>query len=88
MLVLSRKLNESIQIGDRIRITVVRVEGGQIRLGIEAPREITVMRGELLDDGPPTAATPAPVAPPAPERRPATPAAPIRRRPPLARARG
>jgi carbon storage regulator len=48
MLVLSRKLNESILIGDRIRITVVGLRGNQIRLGIEAPGDVSIMREELL----------------------------------------
>ena len=49
MLVLTRKVLEGITIGDDIRVTVVRVEGGQVRLGIEAPRHVTVLRGELVD---------------------------------------
>lgn len=48
MLVLSRKQDESIVIGGRIRVTVVEVKGGVVRLGIEAPREIPVYRSELL----------------------------------------
>ena len=48
MLVLTRKLMERLYIGDDICITVVRVEGGQVRLGIDAPRQIRVVRGELL----------------------------------------
>lgn len=47
MLVLSRKLMEKLYIGDEICITVVRLEGGQVRLGIEAPRHIPVVRAEL-----------------------------------------
>ncbi|TWU45777.1 hypothetical protein Q31b_09530 [Novipirellula aureliae] len=47
MLVLSRKLNESIQIGDDITITLIRVEGGKVRLGIDAPRDVRVLRSEL-----------------------------------------
>ena len=47
MLVLSRKLMEKLYIGDEICITVVRMEGGQVRLGIEAPRHIPVVRAEL-----------------------------------------
>ncbi len=47
MLVLSRKLNESIKIGDDIVITVVSIQGSKIRLGIEAPRRTTVVRSEL-----------------------------------------
>ena len=49
MLVLTRKLMEKLYIGDEICVTVVRLEGGQVRLGIEAPREIAVVRAELLD---------------------------------------
>ncbi len=48
MLVLTRKLMEKLYIGDNVCVTVVRVEGGQVRLGIEAPREIAVVRAELL----------------------------------------
>lgn len=47
MLVVSRKLGERILIGDKIAITVVKVTGGAIRLGVEAPPEMAVMREEL-----------------------------------------
>ena len=47
MRVLSRKLGERIVIGDRIVVTVARLENGQVRLGIEAPREIAVFREEI-----------------------------------------
>jgi carbon storage regulator len=47
MLVLTRKLMERLYIGDDICITVVRLEGGQVRLGIDAPKHIPVVRGEL-----------------------------------------
>jgi carbon storage regulator len=50
MLVLTRKLKEKLYIGDNICLTVVRFEGGQVRLGIEAPREISVVRAELVPD--------------------------------------
>jgi carbon storage regulator len=48
MLVLSRKLGEKIFIGDNICITVVDIDRGKIRLGIEAPRDIAIYRQELL----------------------------------------
>ena len=47
MLVLSRKVGERIWIGDEISITVVRVTGGGVRIGIEAPNELPVVREEL-----------------------------------------
>jgi carbon storage regulator len=50
MLVLTRKLMEKLFIGDDICVTVVRLEGGQVRLGIDAPREVTVVRAELVPD--------------------------------------
>lgn len=47
MLVLSRKVNERIQIGDDITITVVRLSTGSVRIGIEAPGHMTILRDEL-----------------------------------------
>lgn len=47
MLVLSRKTKQRIQIGDDIVITVLRIKGQSVRIGIEAPREVNVARGEL-----------------------------------------
>ncbi|MEM9643592.1 MAG: carbon storage regulator CsrA [Planctomycetota bacterium] len=47
MLVLTRKTDEQILIGDDIKITLIRVKGNQVRIGIDAPREIRVVRGEL-----------------------------------------
>jgi len=49
MLVLTRKLGETIVIGDDIVIKVVDIHGKQIRLGIEAPTEISIFRGEIYD---------------------------------------
>ncbi len=51
MLVLSRKLGEKIYINDNICITVVDIDRGKIRLGIEAPRDVPIFRQELLGDG-------------------------------------
>lgn len=50
MLVLSRKVGERIRIGESITITVVRVSGGGVRLGIEAPPELPVVREEIFHD--------------------------------------
>lgn len=47
MLVLSRKPSETIRIGENITITVLRISGNSVRIGIDAPRETRVVRGEL-----------------------------------------
>ena len=47
MLVLSRKLNQEITIGDNVTITVLKVKGNTVRLGIDAPRHVRITRGEL-----------------------------------------
>jgi carbon storage regulator len=60
MLVLTRKLMEKLFIGDDICVTVVRLEGGQVRLGIDAPREIAVVRAELVPERLAAAGKPAP----------------------------
>lgn len=52
MLVLSRKLGEKIYINDNICITVVDIDRGKIRLGIEAPRDVPIFRQELLGNQP------------------------------------
>lgn len=49
MLVLSRRRSESLWIGDEVRITVVKVERNGVRLGIEAPGGVSILREELLD---------------------------------------
>lgn len=48
MLVLSRKLGEKIVIGEDIVVTVVKIDHNQIRLGIEAPRSVSVVREEII----------------------------------------
>lgn len=49
MLVLSRKKNERIRIGEDITLTVVEIKGDKVRLGIEAPTEVPVHRQEVYD---------------------------------------
>ena len=72
MLVLTRKLGENIRIGDSVKITVLEVRSGQVKLGIEAPPEVKVHREEIYvriqeenrraqrgkSEGPPAAETP------------------------------
>ncbi len=65
MLVLSRKEDQVIVIDGRIRVTVVEIRGGHVRLGIEAPRDIPVFRSEIMGSGASPAATTLPC--PAPE---------------------
>ena len=50
MLILTRKLNESIVIGDQIKILVSEIKGDQIKIGISAPKSVRVYRGEIYDD--------------------------------------
>lgn len=49
MLILQRKTGESLMIGEDVRVTVVSIEGGRVRLAISAPSEISILRSELLD---------------------------------------
>lgn len=49
MLVLSRKRNEAVMIGDGIKIVVVEIRDGQVRLGLEADRNIPIHRSEVFD---------------------------------------
>lgn len=49
MLVLSRKVGEEIDIGDKIKVTVVSIGGDKVRIGIDAPRDIPVHRREVSD---------------------------------------
>lgn len=47
MLILTRKIGESLMIGDNVAVTVLGVKGTQVRIGVSAPREITVHREEI-----------------------------------------
>jgi carbon storage regulator len=47
MLILTRKIGETITIGDRIKIVVVDIKGKQVRLGVEAPEETAIFREEI-----------------------------------------
>lgn len=51
MLVLSRKPGEKLQIGDSIEVTIVRIGPNTVRLGIEAPRDVNIVRSELQASG-------------------------------------
>ncbi|MBO0589096.1 carbon storage regulator CsrA [Sporosarcina sp. E16_8] len=50
MLVLSRKKGESIWLGDEIEITISEIKGDQVRIAINAPKNITILRGELIKE--------------------------------------
>ena len=49
MLVLTRRLGESVIISDSIKITIVDIEGRQVKVGIQAPKDITIFRQEVYD---------------------------------------
>ncbi len=50
MLVLSRKIGESIVLGRDIEISVLEVQGGEVKLGISAPREVVILRKEIIQE--------------------------------------
>lgn len=49
MLILTRRLNETVMIGDAVTVTVLGVKGGQVRLGINAPKDVAVHREEVYE---------------------------------------
>lgn len=49
MLILSRKINEKVVIGDGVVVSIVEIRGDQVKLGIEAPRSVKVFRQEVYD---------------------------------------
>ena len=50
MLVLARRVNESIMIGDEIEVVIIDIKGDQVKLGIKAPKRITVHRKEIYEE--------------------------------------
>lgn len=50
MLVISRKINEKIKIGNNIEIVIVSIDKNQVKIGIEAPKNLTILRSELLEN--------------------------------------
>jgi carbon storage regulator len=49
MLILSRRINETLMVGDDVRVTVLGVNGNQVRIGVQAPRHIPVHRQEIYE---------------------------------------
>ena len=49
MLILSRKINEKIMIGDDISVSIIEIRGDQVRIGVDAPKSVKVFRQEVFD---------------------------------------
>lgn len=49
MLILSRKMNEKITIGDQITVTIIEIRGDQVKIGVEAPKNVKVFRQEIFN---------------------------------------
>jgi carbon storage regulator len=60
MLILTRRPNQTLTIGSDITITVVEIRGSQVRIGVSAPTDVTVLRGEILDKARAAQRTPEP----------------------------
>ncbi len=52
MLILTRRVDESLLIGDKVTVTILGVKGNQVRIGVDAPRDVSVQREELLEQNP------------------------------------
>jgi len=50
MLVLARKLDESIVIGDDVRVKIISIDKGVVKIGIDAPSDVAILRSELIED--------------------------------------
>ncbi len=50
MLILNRKINESIILEDNIEIKILEIQDGKVKIGIEAPKEVTILRKEVYDE--------------------------------------
>ena len=50
MLVISRKISEKIKVGDDIEIIIVSIDKNQVKIGIEAPKNVSILRGELIEE--------------------------------------
>ena len=49
MLILTRRIGETLMVGDEVKVTVLGVKGNQVRLGVDAPRDVAVHREEIYD---------------------------------------
>ena len=58
MLILTRRVGETLSIGDNIEVTVLGVRGGQVRIGVKAPRDVAVHREEIINRAEKTPAEP------------------------------